>query len=224
MNRKDRALLVFLEALEFVEARGFSTEVDWGRARRVDDVDAVVFLEETAWVVLSSGMRESVVRRVFPRIRSAFLDFELARIVAEDPSALVREARRWFNHPRKLSGILEAAEWIAADGVGAILDFVESDGPEVLCRIPFVGPATCFHLARNVGIPVSKPDRHLVRIAGALGFGTPHELCESVAKRTGETPGVVDLVLWRFATLVDDYEAWLRNPAARPARQIGLVQ
>lgn len=212
MNRKDKALVAYLAALNFIESQGFSREVDWARERSISRVTPVYFLEETAWVVLSSGMRESVVRRAFPGVRHAFDDFIEPSAIAREPVRFVQKACRWFNHPGKLGGIAEAAAWLADEGIEGILSSLEADGPDALRRIPFVGPVTSLHLAKNLGLPIAKPDRHLVRIAAALGFSSPDALCASVSSRTGEHSGLVDLVLWRFATLTQGYEEWLRDP------------
>ena len=60
---------------------------------------------------------------------------------------------------------------------------------------------TCWHLAKNLGFQVAKPDRHLIRISKKAGFATPNDLCAAVAEVTGEPINVVDLVLWRYAAL-----------------------
>jgi len=35
-----------------------------------------------------------------------------------------------------------------------------------LMSLPYVGAVTWRHLAKNLGLPVAKADRHLVRLAG----------------------------------------------------------
>ena len=69
----------------------------------------------------------------------------------------------------------------------------------------FIGPVTCYHLGKNIGLEVVKPDRHLVSIAQAAGFPTPRDLCEVISKITGDKITVVDLILWRYATLHTNY-------------------
>ena len=70
---------------------------------------------------------------------------------------------------------------------------------------PFIGPITKFHLAKNIGIDVAKPDRHLSRISKMLGFASVQELCESISQRIDEKVSVVDLVIWRYATIDKKY-------------------
>jgi hypothetical protein len=61
------------------------------------------------------------------------------------------------------------------------------------------------HLAKNLGLPVAKPDRHLVRIAGAAGYPNVDALCKDISEITQHPPSVVDVVLWRFATIQPSY-------------------
>ena len=65
--------------------------------------------------------------------------------------------------------------------------------------MPFMGPATSYHLAKNLGFQVAKPDRHLNRISESNGFKNAHELCEAIASQTREPISVVDGVLWRLS-------------------------
>jgi hypothetical protein len=72
------------------------------------------------------------------------------------------------------------------------LDFCES--------MPWIGPITKYHLAKNFGVQCCKPDRHIRRISGITGE-TPFEFCDRVARENGETVVVVDTVVWRAANL-----------------------
>ena len=72
---------------------------------------------------------------------------------------------------------------------------------EFLERLPWIGPITKFHLARNLGMDVCKPDRHLLRIAKAHHGTTPAALCGRLSRLSGDRIGVVDVVLWRAANL-----------------------
>ena len=55
---------------------------------------------------------------------------------------------------------------------------------------------------KNLGFDVVKPDRHLLRLASSLGFDSPEELCAEIAYEFGEPAAVVDIVLWRYCTLL----------------------
>jgi hypothetical protein len=55
-----------------IAEEGFGHEIDWQYLLRFDSVSESQFLEELAWVVLNSGMRESVVRTRFYGVAESF--------------------------------------------------------------------------------------------------------------------------------------------------------
>jgi hypothetical protein len=74
-----------------------------------------------------------------------------------------------------------------------------------LIAFPFIGPTTVFHLAKNIGVRVAKPDRHLMRLASASGFDDVQTFCGCISDFLGEDIRKIDSVLWRFATIHSDY-------------------
>ena len=74
-----------------------------------------------------------------------------------------------------------------------------------LMRIPYIGPVTVWHLAKNLGFPVAKPDRHVQRIAFTLGFVDTHSLCRKLGTALALSPAIVDTVFWRYATIEPAY-------------------
>ena len=80
-------------------------------------------------------------------------------------------------------------------------------GAEYLTAFQGIGPVTACHLARNLGLQLAKSDRHLSRIASVSGYANVNELCDEVSRITGDPIGIVDLVLWRYATLDRDYQS-----------------
>ena len=71
-----------------------------------------------------------------------------------------------------------------------------ADPLEYCASIPWVGPITKYHLAKNFGAQVAKPDVHLQRLA-ALEDTTPQALCERLAQESGFKVATVDVLLWR---------------------------
>jgi|SRR5580658_753581 hypothetical protein len=59
------ALRFFALASDYVRCAGFLAEIEWQRARSISEFSETEFLRESAWVVLCSGFRESVVRSIF---------------------------------------------------------------------------------------------------------------------------------------------------------------
>lgn len=172
----------FKQLQEMIVQAGYGAEIDW--AQNVLPVaDALTFWSEYAWVVLNSGMKNQVAQGIWSRVRPAVLSGSSASTV--------------FGHAGKAAGIdklyaerdsLYAAYSQAGDKMG----FIRS--------LPWIGPITCFHLAKNYGFDCAKPDRHLVRIAGA-GAESVDDLCRRLAVATQQRVATVDLILWRAANL-----------------------
>jgi hypothetical protein len=53
-------------------------------------------------------------------------------------------------------------------------------------------------------------------MAGALGFEGAQELCEVIAEMLAEPVQVVDIVMWRFATIERGYLPWLMSTVGSP--------
>ncbi|MGH7780579.1 MAG: hypothetical protein ACREQR_12200 [Candidatus Binataceae bacterium] len=68
--------------------------------------------------------------------------------------------------------------------------------------IPYVqGPVLRYQAVRDLGVAdVAKPDRHLERIAERAGEFL-NELSKRLARSTGDSVGMVDMVLWNGARL-----------------------
>lgn len=159
------------------------------------------FLRESAWVVLCSGMKTSVVASKFDAITSAFLRWRSAAAIDAAREDCVEMAFPIYRHRAKLVAIAEIARTVSERGFSEILADHALRPVESLRTLPFVGPVTAFHLAKNLGHDVAKPDRHLTRFAAAAGQADAIALCAEISRRTGDPTALVDSVLWRFATL-----------------------
>ena len=188
-----------------VVCAGYAGEIEWQRSMRFGDMTETDLLRENAWVVLSCGMRESIVRMRFPEIAICFHHWESARQVLASLPQCRESALKHFRHPGKIDAIVACAEWIAETGFMRAKEAIRVDPVGTLRSLPFIGPVTSYHLAKNLGVPVAKPDRHLVRLAGAAGYRDVQAFCSDIAACSGDPVSVVDVVLWRFATLRSDY-------------------
>lgn len=195
----------YLTAKETVVSSGYGPEIDWQDTRQLTSLSENEFLQESAWVILCAGMRETVVRRIFKKISSTFMYWKDANSITESAGLCESKALAVFNHSRKISAILSVCKKVSELGFERIQHLIHSQGVDFLKTFDFIGPVTCYHLAKNIGLDVVKPDRHLVRIAKATRFPNPHDLCFLIAEMTGDRITVVDLVLWRYATLNDKY-------------------
>jgi hypothetical protein len=171
----------YLDLKAEIIRRGYAHEVDWAEnVKPVADPDT--FWMEYAWVVLNSGMKNTVASGIWEKVRRAVEAGQSASTV--------------FGHKGKAGAIDEVfrrrvellAEYQAA---AAPLAFLES--------LPWIGPITKYHLAKNFGHDCAKPDRHLVRIAGSEQAA--HDLCAFLARQIGDRIATVDLVIWRAASI-----------------------
>ncbi len=201
----------YLLAKETVLEAGFAYEIDWQEDRSFDSVSEPDFLREAAWVILSAGMRECVVRRKFLALSQAFLEWESASAITQHKNDCRRAALLCFSHKAKINAILNLVEHVAALSYPEVRRNVVAGGLTYLETFAFIGPVTRYHFAKNLGLDVVKPDRHLMRISAAAGYTSPEEMCRLISRFTGEKIAVVDVVLWRFATLRSDYISAFRT-------------
>ena len=192
------ALEVFSAACRYSESGDVAGEVEWHRALKFENFSETDLLRETAWVVLCSGFRENIIRERFGYISLCFCDWESAReIVDAEPHCSIT-AKSAFGNEKKLLAIADAAAYIDREGFDLVKLAIQDDPIVELQRFPHIGPITVFHLAKNLGLDVVKPDRHLSRLATLLGFESPLEFCVAISRKTGETRRVVDIVIWRY--------------------------
>lgn len=62
--------------------------------------------------------------------------------------------------------------------------------------LPWIGPITKYHLAKNFGGDWAKPGVHLPRLANAEEC-SPQDPCERLARESGYRAATVDLILLR---------------------------
>jgi len=204
---------LYISAKRAVVEAGYLPEIIWQESVSFDAIGEPEFLREYAWVVLTCGMRESVVRQRFDLFSRCFWSWECSSKITATAEACRRLALGVFNHQRKIDAILHVTDSLAEVGFESFRECLRNDPLKELQRLPYIGPVTRFHLAKNLGMDVAKPDRHLCRIVRSLGFQSAQDLCTCIAQETGEAVRVVDLVLWRFATLKRSYVAELKVAA-----------
>lgn len=204
----------YVKAKTKVLAAGYGEEIIWQRNLRVEEITERALLTECAWVILSSGMRGAVIQAKFPYISEAFLHWSSAEEIVWHKESCVSSALVFFRHEKKIEAIAQCARIIHEKGFSSLLEEIAPDPIRALQQFPYIGPTTSYHVAKNIGFSVAKPDRHLSRLAELSGFGSPADLCKALADYVGDPISVVDIVLWRFATLQYDYmTCFLRKDA-----------
>lgn len=189
----------------YVVENGYGPEIEWQTSVHFDEIDESDFLREIAWVILSSGMRETVIRNLFENISKCFFNWISSELISENKDKCFLKALNYFNNENKISAIIYAAETINDIGFYQFKQDIVGDPINKLQELPYIGPVTVYHLVKNIGLPYAKPDRHLTRIAKKEGFNDVQLFCEEISKLTGDSKPVVDIVFWRFATIANDY-------------------
>lgn len=175
----------FLDVLAAVRAAGHGDDVVWSESA-CPPVDAKQFAAEAVFVIANSGMHHVAGRTIYDRV--------LAKLKAGGSASEV------FGHVGKAAAMDSIwrdreqlfAMWQAQATPDAQLAFCEA--------LPWVGGITKYHLAKNFGVDVAKPDRHLQRLADREGV-TPQQLCDRLAQATGYRAATVDVVLWRACAI-----------------------
>jgi len=197
----DTLVSCYLRAKSSLVALGYAPEIDHQDSICFEKLCESDFLREAAWVVLSSGMREAVVRAKFGDISAAFFNWRSSHRIAANRRSCLLRALKVFHHEKKIAAIWQIATMVSKFGIDTIKKDILEDGLDYIGTLPFMGPVTSYHLAKNIGFAVVKPDRHLMRISKIAGFSSPLEMCRNIEKEVGDKLTVIDTVLWRYATL-----------------------
>jgi hypothetical protein len=156
-------------------------------------------------VIINSGFRFQVARRLWPGLERAFRGFKVGAVDA----SCVPVALAVLSHPGKIGAIVQLAELLQREGPEPILTLAQHP-PDLAC-LPWIGKITCWHLAKVLGADVVKPDVHLQRAARAAMASSPRALCEVIQAETGDRLAVIDSVLWRYGEQqrVRDWPGWV---------------
>ena len=201
----------YLDIKRHVINKGFSWEIDWQENQCIKSLSESEFYREAAWVILSSGMSVRSVTSVFNKISRVFLNWEDSEKIVKQGDTCVNQALKHFNHKGKINAILSIIRHVNNIGFEVFKTELIDNGVEHIQQFSFFGPATSFHLAKNIGMNVVKPDRHLMRLAEALNFSTPDKLCKAIANQIDEKISVVDVVLWRYCVMNPNYLAMIKR-------------
>lgn len=153
-------------------------DIAWAEGTKPPD-SAAEFALEAIYVICNSGMKNTVALGIYRRCVTALEER--------------RPVRDVFGHLGKAAAI----ETIWRDRDALFLAYCKStDRLAFLESLPWIGGITKYHLAKNFGVDVAKPDVHLQRLADREGC-TVQALCERLARAVGLRVASVDTVLWR---------------------------
>lgn len=194
----DELVRAYLAAKRTVVNSGYAHEVAWQSAA-TGPLTPQRFVHEAAWVILCTGMSEAVVSRLFPQFVDRLGDLNPEWLAAHATTARTR-ALRIFGHEQKIDSIMRIADRARALGADGLRHSMRDPEP-FLRGLPYIGPVTWRHLAKNLGAPVAKADRHLARFAKTAGRPSVDDLCAEISAWLGDAVPVVDVVLWRWSVL-----------------------
>ena len=164
---------------------GYANEVDWAEGVQHPEHDWKL-AQETIFVICNSGMKYQIAIKIYDKICDA--------IKSDVPVIDV------FKNKNKARAI--QAAWDERSERFDIFKSFDTDDARIVyfSTLDGIGPVTKYHLAKNCGVNVCKPDRHLVRIAYKYGMSA-ETMCSGLSSTLGERIGVVDVVIWRAANL-----------------------
>lgn len=194
---------LFNYALVYCYENGSKREMSWIKSLPLnkEKMNNAYFLSELAWCVYNAGMKEKVLRDKWAALSNAFCDFQPEVIVHYEPRVLVSVLRK-FNHKGKVMAVIEAAKRILTENpIEKMQEMTEAEVLDYLQTFTFIGSVTKYHLARNLGFDVVKPDRHLVRLTEFCRYESPDLLVSHVVELTGERKGFIDFIFWRWLSL-----------------------
>lgn len=163
-------------------AAGYAGDIEWSE-RVAEPTNAGDFAQEAIFVICNSGMRFTVAQGIFDRIMPRLFNGGSSHEVFGHKGKCAAIDHIWAERERLLAEYLVAPDKLA---------FCES--------LPFIGGITKYHLAKNFGADVAKPDIHLQRLADWEGTDA-QSLCRRLAKESGYRASTVDLILWRACAI-----------------------
>ena len=126
---------------------GYALAIHWSENIR-PPATARAFAREAIYVICNSGMSNVVAVGIYEKC-------------VEELDA-GRSCRTVFGHPGKSMAI----DQIWKDRVMLFRQYLGTDDLIAFCEtLPWIGPITKFHLAKNLGSNVAKPDVHMLRLA-----------------------------------------------------------
>lgn len=157
---------------------GYAEDNAWAE-RLQPPKDADAFARAAVYVIVNSGMSYSVAGGIYRRCLEA----------------LWRKGsvRRVFRHKGKARAIDQV--WETRKRL--FEEYLASDDKLGFCEaLPWIGPTTKYHLAKDLGVDVAKPDVHLARLA-TRDRTTVARMCARLARLTGYRLATIDTILWR---------------------------
>ena len=192
-----RSERIYEVARKIVQESEFQWESSWQADLDPQQFEERDLLREGAWVILCSGFREAIVRRLFGQISLCFCDWESAAEISQKRHQCIISALDIFQNQRKVEAIGRMASDISLVGFDIVKREISQAPLNRLKEFFMIGDVTASHLAKNLGFEFAKNDRHISRLCQTLGYAHPHFLCDHISSVFGDSRQVVDITLWR---------------------------
>lgn len=189
---------IFVDSERFVR-ENFPEDLEWsGNIIKTDlkDVTKRWFFSEYVHCVYCSGFSVRIVRMKSEVLRDAYYDYDPVKVAA-NPDEVWRKAMRKTAIRNKIkvksiikgAGVINGLEWPR-------FLYRAQKNFDVFKTLPYIADKLKYHLARNIGFNVIKPDVHIERLASHFALD-PFEMCDLLSKKTGLPRHTVDSILWR---------------------------
>ncbi len=179
-----RMAVYYNKIKEAIIEKGYESDINWINSIP-NPIDKELFFREYSWVVINSGMNNKIAQKIYKNFwNNGYPDFSAIR------------------HPNKNKALKKVYTKLDL----YFRHYTSSKNKLMFLKsLPHIGDITKYHLARNLGLNYAKPDRHLVRILSLFKYPNVQEFCKNLSILTHDPIGLVDLVLWRFATVSPNY-------------------
>ncbi|WP_144223451.1 hypothetical protein [Mesorhizobium amorphae] len=157
-------------------------DIAWAEKLRAPK-DAEEFALKAIWVISHAGMMFAVGQQTYDRVQRAVRSGASASSVFRNRKKSSAMDAHWVRRAEFYRGFQDAAEKV-----------------EYCSTLPYMGRITKFHLAKDCGVDVAKPDVHLQRLADRVGLSV-QEMCERFSLLSKYRVATVDVILWRACSV-----------------------
>ena len=190
-------------------------------------------LAEICWIIYCSGFKFDVIQKYWPKISNALRSFDVAQVarLSLDIETTANEvcSKSGFKNKRKALWCINNAqriidldeEFSKGGGLkGYFLELSRFDtlslvkmAPNVLQELKFkgIGNVTIFHLLKNLGLDVFKPDLHVCRLLERVGLINQnttileiYSIMSNIAKANGLKVKELDSLLFMYGKITSD--------------------
>jgi hypothetical protein len=184
----------FLQAVEYCKVIKFDTK--WVLKISPDTITPSCFFKEYVWVVYASNFKVNILEKYRINLYQAYGDYRTLDITRKDAVLSV------INNLSKWNAVLDTAKKLKYIGWKGEFGFKEIylSSIDSMTVFKFIKDITKFHLARNLGFDVAKPDRWMQRIRDQFECLSVKEMCQYLSSKYNMPVKQIDLILWKYAS------------------------